>query len=49
MRTSSSNDNEIRISGPDHPITISPAVGKVRVTVLRSLVLAFGRLKIIPR
>jgi uncharacterized protein (DUF427 family) len=33
MRTNSSNEKEIRIPGPDHPITISPAEGKVRVTV----------------
>jgi hypothetical protein len=29
MRTSSSNDKEIRIPGPEHPIAISPAEGKV--------------------
>ena len=29
---------EIRIPGPDHPITISPAVGKVRVTVAGRIV-----------
>ena len=28
-----SNDKEIRIPGPDHPIAISPAKGKIRVTV----------------
>ena len=28
-----SNDKEIRIPGPDHPIAISPAEGKIRVTV----------------
>jgi uncharacterized protein (DUF427 family) len=29
----SSKGREIKIPGPDHPITISPAEGKVRVTV----------------
>jgi uncharacterized protein (DUF427 family) len=29
---------EIRIPGPDHPITISPAGGKVRVTVAEKIV-----------
>jgi uncharacterized protein (DUF427 family) len=38
MRTSSSNDREIRIPGPDHPITISQAEGKVRVTVAGTIV-----------
>jgi uncharacterized protein (DUF427 family) len=33
METKTSKGKEIRIPGPDHPITISPAVGKVRVTV----------------
>jgi N-ethylmaleimide reductase len=33
MNTQLSNAKEIRIPGPDHPITISPAEGKVRVTV----------------
>jgi uncharacterized protein (DUF427 family) len=33
MHTKSSKGKEIRIPGPDHPITISPAEGKVRVTV----------------
>ena len=31
MNTQLSNAKEIRIPGPDHPITISPAEGKVRV------------------
>jgi len=31
--TESSKGKEIRIPGPEHPITISPAVGKIRVTV----------------
>ena len=33
MRTSSSKGKGIRIPGPDHPITISPAEGEVRATV----------------
>jgi uncharacterized protein (DUF427 family) len=32
MHTESSRSKEIRIPGTDHPITISPAEGKVRVT-----------------
>jgi uncharacterized protein (DUF427 family) len=33
MHTESSRGKEIRVPGPDHPITISPTEGKVRVTV----------------
>ena len=33
METTTSKGKEIRIPGPDHPITISPAEGTVRVTV----------------
>jgi len=33
MHAESSKGKEVRILGPDHPITISPAVGKIRVTV----------------
>jgi uncharacterized protein (DUF427 family) len=33
MHPKPSKGKEIRIPGPDHPITISPAEGKVRVTV----------------
>ena len=33
VKTSTSKDKEIRIPGPDHPITISPAESKVRVLV----------------
>ncbi|HEY1852107.1 MAG TPA: DUF427 domain-containing protein [Candidatus Binataceae bacterium] len=33
METKTSKGKEIRISGPDHPITISPVEGKVRVAV----------------
>jgi uncharacterized protein (DUF427 family) len=38
MNTTSSKSKEIRIPGPDHPITISPAEGKVRVTVAGRIV-----------
>jgi uncharacterized protein (DUF427 family) len=38
MHTSSTKDKEIRIPGPDHPIAISPAEGKVRVTVAGRIV-----------
>ncbi len=38
MRTSSNETKEIRIPGPDHPITISPAEGKVRITVAGRIV-----------
>jgi len=33
METTASKGKEIRIPGPDHPITISPAEGTVRVMV----------------
>jgi uncharacterized protein (DUF427 family) len=38
MHTSSSKGKEIRIPGPDHPITIAPAGGRVRVTVAGRIV-----------
>jgi uncharacterized protein (DUF427 family) len=38
METETSKGKEIRTPGPDHPITISPAVGKVRVTVAGRIV-----------
>jgi len=38
MDTPSSKGKEVRIPGPDHPITISPAEGKVRVTVAGRIV-----------
>jgi len=38
MNTTSSKSKEIRIPGPDHPITISPAQGKVRITVAGKIV-----------
>ena len=38
METTTSKGREIRIPGPDHPITISPAAGRVRVTVAGRIV-----------
>jgi uncharacterized protein (DUF427 family) len=38
MHMRSNKGKEIRIPGPDHPITISPAEGKVRVTVAGRIV-----------
>jgi len=38
MNTTSRKDKEIRIPGPDHPITISAVEGNVRVTVARRIV-----------
>src|SRR5258708_8864213 len=38
MNTKVSKGKEIRIPGPDHPITISPAEGKIRVTVAGRIV-----------
>jgi uncharacterized protein (DUF427 family) len=38
METKSNKGKEIKIPGPDHPITISPAEGKVRVTVAGTVV-----------
>ncbi|MCU1219006.1 MAG: hypothetical protein JWN42_203 [Candidatus Angelobacter sp.] len=38
MNTTSSKSKEIRIPGPDHPITISPNKGNVRVTVAGKIV-----------
>jgi uncharacterized protein (DUF427 family) len=38
METKTSNGKEIRVPGPDHPITISAVVGKVRVTVAGRIV-----------
>jgi uncharacterized protein (DUF427 family) len=38
MKIESSESKEIKIPGPDHPITISPAEGKVRVTVAGKIV-----------
>jgi uncharacterized protein (DUF427 family) len=38
MYTSSTEGKDIRIPGPDHPIMISPAEGKIRVTVAGRIV-----------
>ena len=38
METTTSKGKETRIPGPDHPITISPAEGRVRVTVAGRIV-----------
>jgi uncharacterized protein (DUF427 family) len=38
MDTKPSKGKEVRIPGPDHPITISAAEGKVRVTVAGRIV-----------
>jgi uncharacterized protein (DUF427 family) len=38
MNNTSSKVKEIKIPGPDHPITISPAEGTVRVTVAGRIV-----------
>jgi len=38
MENTLSNGKEIKIPGPDHPITISPAEGTVRVTVAGRIV-----------
>lgn len=38
MTTTAKKGKEIKIPGPDHPITISPAEGRVRVTVAGKVV-----------
>ena len=38
MTITAKKTKEIRIPGPDHPITISPAEGRVRVTVAGKLI-----------
>jgi uncharacterized protein (DUF427 family) len=38
METKISRDKQIKIPGPDHPITISPAEGTVRVSVAGRIV-----------
>jgi|SRR5712672_1781409 len=43
MGTKTSKGKEIRIPGPDHPITISPAEGTVRVTVAGRVVAESSR------
>jgi uncharacterized protein (DUF427 family) len=43
MNTTSSKGKDIRIPGPDHPITISPTKGNVRVTVAGRIVAESAR------
>jgi uncharacterized protein (DUF427 family) len=43
MESETSKGKEIRIPGPDHPITISPAEGTVRVTVAGRIVAESSR------
>jgi len=43
MNTISSKGKEIRIPGPDHPITISLTAGKVRVTVAGRIIAESSR------
>lgn len=38
VHSKSTIGKEVRIPGPDHPITISPTVGKVRVTIAGKIV-----------
>jgi uncharacterized protein (DUF427 family) len=38
MQIKSSEAKEVKVPGPDHPITISPAEGTVRVTVAGKIV-----------
>jgi hypothetical protein len=49
METTTSKGKEIRIPGPDHPIKISPAEGRVRVTVAgRMLITVMVFLEVAP-
>src|SRR6202789_3670437 len=43
METRTSNGKQIKIPGPDHPITLSPAEGTVRVTVAGRIVAESAR------
>ena len=43
METSISKGKEVKVPGPDHPITISPAEGKVRVTIAGRIVAESSR------
>src|ERR1700729_3623040 len=43
MSTQLISAKEVRIPGPDHPITISPTEGKVRVTVAGRIVAESSR------
>jgi uncharacterized protein (DUF427 family) len=38
MHSTPSKGKEIKIPGPDHPITISPVEGRVRVTVAGKII-----------
>ena len=38
MNNTPIKDKEIKLPGPDHPITISPAGGKIRVTVAGTII-----------
>ena len=43
MNSTPSQGKEIKIPGPDHPITVSPAEGKVRVTITGKIVVESTR------
>ena len=43
MQTKPTKDKDVRIPGPDHPITISPAEGKLRVTVAGRIIAESSR------
>jgi len=43
MHSTSSTSKEIKVPGPDHPITISPVEGGVRVTVAGKIVAESAR------
>jgi uncharacterized protein (DUF427 family) len=43
MEIKSNRDREIKLPGPDHPITISPAENRVRVTVAGRIVAESNR------
>jgi uncharacterized protein (DUF427 family) len=43
MEIKSNKDKEVKIPGPDHPITISPAEKRVRVTVAGRIVAESNR------
>jgi uncharacterized protein (DUF427 family) len=43
MHTKAGSDKEIKIPGPDHPITISPVEGSVRITVAGKIIAESAR------
>ena|ERR1700733_2801818 len=43
MQTKPTKDKDVRIPGPDHPITISPAEGQLRVTVAGRIIAESSR------